>query len=79
MKMLGPVVINVPTRKTVKLPNGGFTTKPDGYLVAEIRIAVDEVALANSRGRAAVFNKRKRSVMAGGAIVLEAFNIRKGE
>lgn len=80
MKILGPVTIKLPYWKRVPIPGGdgkNFTSERDGFTVAEIRIAVDEQALADAIGPKAIRNKKKRSMLQSGAIVVEAFNIRK--
>ena len=76
--VIGKVTIKRENRKQIKTLDGrGVTSAPDGYILADINIAVDIEELAQHLGSKAIHNKKHSSSLVGGAIVGEAFNIRK--
>lgn len=73
MTLHGPFVIIVPARSLRKAERD----LPEAKRTAEIRISLNLEALAQTFGVKAVRNKSKRSTLAHGDIVFEAFNIRQ--
>ena len=65
-------------RKRVPAQVGtGFSTEPDGFEVAEIRVTVDMKELTRIYGVAAMGNKSGKSRYMGGCVVLEVISRRK--
>ena len=55
----------------------GFSSERDGYTVADCYITIDVQAVLNAIGSKALRNKKHITQLQGGAIVVEAVNIRK--
>lgn len=75
---IGVVTVRKELRKRVLTEDGhGYTSVSDGFITADIRITVDIDELGYRLGEKAITSKGKRSQLAFGAIVGEAFNVRK--
>lgn len=57
----------------------GFTTEPDGFESAEIKVTVDMAELARIYGVGAMQNKSGRSRYMGGCVVIEVVSRQREE
>lgn len=64
-------------RVPVTPPGQGYMSIRDGALIGEVEVEVDFGGLAAVLGELAIRAKGKKSIEAGGLVVVRAYNVRK--
>jgi len=69
--------VRVAVTKMIKTDDGrGRRSVANGFLVGDLRIIVDTDALIRAIGEKALRSKGKRSQLQGGAVIVEAFDVK---